>query len=75
MMLEELCRALGWQGGTRHQVLEEIARLRKAERLLRTYQDRARFEANSESGFVSHVDRFIGTGAPTFNRDYRKPPK
>ena len=29
-LLEECCKALGWQGGTIHQVIEEIKKLRKA---------------------------------------------
>jgi hypothetical protein len=31
MTLDLICNALGWQGGTIHQVLDEIARLRRAE--------------------------------------------
>ena len=55
-MLEQICKALGWQGGTVHQVLEEITRLRKAESLLRACQDRMKFEANSEGGMHRHID-------------------
>ena len=28
-ILLEICEALGWQGGTRHQVIEQIKRLHK----------------------------------------------
>jgi hypothetical protein len=58
-MLERICNALGWQGGTIHQVLDEIARLRKAERLLRSCQDRMKFEANSDGGLYRHIDNEI----------------
>lgn len=54
-MLEQICKALGWQGGTIHQVLEEIARLRKAETLLQAVQDKMKFEANSEGGMHQHI--------------------
>jgi len=35
-LLEELCHALGWQGGTRHQALDEVKRLVEFEKRART---------------------------------------
>lgn len=32
--LQSLCHALGWQGGTIHQVLTEVERLNRVEKLL-----------------------------------------
>lgn len=42
-MMYEVCRAFGWQGGTVHQVLREIARLREVEKAAKAFGDEVAF--------------------------------
>jgi hypothetical protein len=58
-MLDMVCKSLGWQGGTIHQVVDEITRLRKAESLLRRCQDKMKFDANSDGGIYAHIENEI----------------
>ena len=42
--LKDLCEALGWQGGTIHQVVKEVARLRTDKRCVKCPECNLEFE-------------------------------